>query len=446
MMLSTHGYVSARPEFGKPDTGGQVVYILELSKCLARLGYEVDLYTRQFEDQPSIETVDERVRLVRIPCGGPDFIPKETLCNAIPEWVENAFAFIKDHELKYAFINSHYWDAGLAGQSLAHLLTVPHVHTPHSIGTWKRDNMDGEPDELERKYNFRQRIREEKVIYDECDMLIATTPQQRDLLKASDYDVPVEKIRVIPPGYDDSRFFPVSIASRQALKRERGIEGPVVLVLGRMAHNKGYDLLIRAMTYVIERVPETRLILAAGSNHPSERELEQIEELHELARELNIEGNIVFEDYIPDDKLADYYRLADVFALSSRYEPFGMTAVEAMACGTPTVITTEGGLWEQVIWGLEALCANPFDPAAFGIALASVLQYPRIHSQLAKHGSQAARAKFTWTGVAQQLLRVLDSIEPQIRPDAARLDPASGPRAAWAIDPAETELWKTPTS
>ena len=85
LMISTHGYVAAEPEFGKPDTGGQVVYVLELSKCLARMGYAVDILTRQFEDQPFIEEVAERARIVRIPCGGDDFIPKETLCEAIPD-------------------------------------------------------------------------------------------------------------------------------------------------------------------------------------------------------------------------------------------------------------------------------------------------------------------------------------------------------------------------
>ncbi len=445
MMISTHGYVSANPEFGKPDTGGQVVYIVELARCLARLGFDVDIYTRQFEDQPPREQINDRVQVLRLPCGGREFIPKETLCEHIPEWVENALAFIRDNELQYAFINSHYWDAGLAGQSLANELGIPHLHTPHSIGAWKRDNMDGDPEELERKYNFRQRVREEKVIYDECDVLIATTPQQRDILKAGEYDVPQEKIRVIPPGYDDTRFYPVSLASREALKRDLDVQGPVVLALGRMAHNKGYDLLIRSMPFVIQRVPEARLMLAVGSTDPSPREIEQIGELRDLVRDLGIEQSVVFRDYIPDELLPDYYRMADVFALSSRYEPFGMTAVEAMACGTPTVITTEGGLWEQVTWGLEAVYANPFDPNAFGDAVANVLQYPRVAAQLAKFGSQKARARFTWTGVAHQLLRVLEAIEPRVRVEDQGEAP-TGPRAAWAVDPAEEELWKTAIS
>ena len=240
MMISTHGYVGAEPEFGKPDTGGQVVYVLELSKCLGRMGYHVDIFPRQFEDQPPTEKVAPRVRLLRIPCGGKDFIPKETMCEHIPEWVSNVRRFLRTRQLEYSFINSHYWDAGLAGQALANALDIPHLHTPHSIGAWKRDNMDGDPEELERRYNFRHRIREEKVVYDECDVLVATTPQQRDILAASEYDSPTDKIRVIPPGYDDMRFFPVSLASRQAIKRDLELEGRIVLALGRIARNTSW--------------------------------------------------------------------------------------------------------------------------------------------------------------------------------------------------------------
>jgi mannosylfructose-phosphate synthase len=155
-----------------------------------------------------------------------------------------------------------------------------------------------------------------------------------------------------------------------------------------MAANKGYDLLIRAMPPVFERVADARLLLGVGSTEPTPREREQVKELKALARELGIADRVIFRDFIEDDVLADHYRIADVFALSSRYEPFGMTAVEAMACGTPTVITTEGGLWEQVVWGLEALYANPFDPEAFGYAICTILQNRRVADQLAKYGSQ----------------------------------------------------------
>lgn len=410
MMISTHGYVAVEPELGKPDTGGQVLYVLELSKCLGRMGYQVDILTRQFEDQPKVESVADRVRILRFPCGGEGFIPKETMCEHISEWVANVTRFIEVKRLRYAFINSHYWDAGMAGQALANRLGVLHIHTPHSLGSWKRDNMHETPEEGERKYNFRRRIREEKVVYDECDALIATTWQQRDILTAGEYDAHADKIRVVPPGYDDTRFFPVSKATRLALEEEHGYDGRIVLALGRMAHNKGYDLLIQAMPPVFKRVENAKLVLAVGSTEPTTREREQIAELKKLAENLGIADRVVFRDFIPDEALPDHYRMADVFALCSRYEPFGMTAIEAMACGTPTVLTTEGGLWEQVTWGLEALYADPSDPEAYGHAICTVLQRPRVADQLALYGSKKARADFTWNGIAQQVLRITQAM------------------------------------
>lgn len=411
MMISTHGYVSPTPEFGKPDTGGQVVYVLELSKWLAKLGYAVDIFTRQFEQQPHIEEVQgEQVRIVRIPCGGPTFLPKERLCESIPEWITSALHFICVNQIDYAAINSHYWDAGIAGQALSNHLAIPHLHTPHSIGSWKRDNMPGSPAELERKYNFQTRITTERDIYLQCAGLIATTPSQREILTHQPYEVPLDKISLIPAGYDDSRFFPISDSSKQVLKRQLGLHGRVVLAIGRLARNKGYDLLIQAMKPVCDRLPDAQLVLAIGSNSLNADEERQLAELKALAQSLELTERIDFRGYIADDDLPNMYRAADVFALSSRYEPFGMTAIEAMASGVPTIVTTEGGLWEQVKWGVESLYANPNDTEAFGHSILDILQYPEISQQLSLHGSAKARSSFTWSSVAQDFIRLCQHI------------------------------------
>ena len=278
--------------------------------------------------------------------------------------------------------------------------------------------MAGDPAELDRQYNFTRRIRDERSIYHAADAIVATTPQQREILVASEYDVPSARVAVVPPGFDDSRFFPVSTASRLARKRELGFTGPLILALGRVAANKGYDLLLRAMPTIIARVPAARLLLAVGSTEPTPGETRQIGDLRRLAIELGVDESVTFRDHIPDEVLADTYRAADVFALSSRYEPFGMTAIEAMACGTPTVITTEGGLWEMVAWGLEALYASPLDPEAFGHAISTVLLYPRVAGQLARFGTHRARSSFTWNGIAQQLVSLPSLVEhADVRPE-----------------------------
>src|SRR5687768_5502045 len=109
-LISTHGYVAAEPPLGAADTGGQVVYVIELARKLALLGHEVDIYTRRFEDQPVFDEVDERVRVIRIPCSGNEFIPKEYLYNYLMEWCENAVRFVRRNNFSYTLINSHYWD------------------------------------------------------------------------------------------------------------------------------------------------------------------------------------------------------------------------------------------------------------------------------------------------------------------------------------------------
>ncbi|MBA3699236.1 MAG: glycosyltransferase [Planctomycetes bacterium] len=406
-MVSTHGYVAAQPPLGKADTGGQVVYVLELAKKLADMGYEVDIWTRRFEDQPEVDVMTERVRVLRVPCGGKDFIPKEYIHRSLKEWARKVLATIRKHDVSYVFINSHYWDAGYASQLLAEPLATPHVHTPHSLGQWKqkqmRDDYPGHDDEFEKQYNFKERIHHETLIYSESDLVIATTPIQTDLL-VKDYGLPRDRVRMIPPGYDDNRFYPVSTATRQVARERLGFKGPTVLALGRLARNKGYDLLIRAFAVVAKRIPEARLRIAAGGEQLGEFEQKLMNELTALVDEMGLRENVVFDHFIPDADLPDWYRAADCFVLCSRYEPFGMTAVESMACGTPTVVTCHGGLWRTLVFGVHALVADPFDAEDLGITITKVLRLRGLDYMLRTRAPRRARATFTWTGIAQQLL------------------------------------------
>lgn len=406
-MLSLHGYVAAVPPLGAADTGGQVVYVLELSKKLARLGYAVDIWTRRFEKQPEFEAVDDQVRIIRVPCGGSGFLPKEYLCDHLPEWHAHALRLIEKHALTYTFINSHYWDAGLAGQQLSAALDIPHIHTPHSLGLWKQRQMEADfpasAAEFESRYNFTRRIAAERAIYHGCSAVVATTPPQLDLI-ARDYGVAPDRIRMVPPGYDDHRFFPVSEASREAIRTRLGFHGKVVLAVGRLARNKGYDLLIDAFALVAQRVPAAVLHLAVGGANLNPHEQALLCELRARAANTGCADRIHFGSFITDAELPDYYRAADMFVLSSRYEPFGMTAIEAMASGTPTVVTVHGGLYRALSFGRHALFADPFDREDLGITMAKIFRHPRLRVRLARMGAHKARSLFTWSGIAQQLL------------------------------------------
>ena len=140
--MSLHGYVGAQPELGRPDTGGQVVFVLELSRHLAGLGYRVDIVTRRFEDQPATEPD----RGPRLGCGGSpsaerDFVRKEDMHDHLGEFVGRFLADPRVDRRRYDAVLTHYWDAGWAGQRIAEELRLPHIHTPHSLGSWKRADM-----------------------------------------------------------------------------------------------------------------------------------------------------------------------------------------------------------------------------------------------------------------------------------------------------------------
>ncbi len=403
LMISLHGYVGANVEFGKPDTGGQVVYVLELAERFSRLGKKVDLLTRQFEDQPEYDVVDENYSIWRVPFGGKEFIRKEDMHDHLKKFVTNTLAAIKKDRKKYDIVYSHYWDAGWAGQKIAEELGISHVHTPHSLGWWKQHSMGSDMDEkvMEKDYRFKERIRKEYFVYQMCNHVIATTLPQVDLL-VQQYDVLPRNCSMVPPGIDENRFFPVPSKENDKIRAKYDIHPTDVLALGRMAHNKGYDLLIKALPTVFDLCPEARLVAAVGGD--STQDKLGIKKLKTLANELGVQDKITWKNYIADEDLANVYRSANIFAMPSRYEPFGMVAIEAMACGTPAVVTVHGGLNDLIDFGNQALFADPHRSVEFGAMMAMPLQYPTLRNEISVEGARFARRNFGWTGIAKRIL------------------------------------------
>lgn len=401
LMLSLHGYVGAEVELGKPDTGGQVVFVLELARKFAEMGQIVDVVTRRFEGQPEVDDLGSGARVVRVPFGGDDFIRKEDMHDHLEEFVGR---FLAGNGQGYDVVSSHYWDAGWAGQRVAEELGIPHIHTPHSLGAWKKADMKGDTQQIESDYRFEERIRKEFLIYRQADMIIATSPQQVEQLEA-DYEVPQRHVTMIPPGVDEDRYTPVSADEIATNRRRLGMREHDVYTIGRAAANKGYDLLIRAVPHLVELIPDARLQLAVGADSASDRR--KVEKWKALSEELGVADRIVWRGYVPDDEMADLYRAAAVFALPSRYEPFGMTAIEAMACGTPTVVTVHGGLEEMTDFGTQALFADPHRPEEFAVMLSMPMQYERLRERLSVDGARYARRHFGWRSIARRTARVM---------------------------------------
>lgn len=392
------------------DTGNAAFQALALAGALGRFGWKVDLCTWRRHGGPNEEHVARGVRILRFDYDDSESLPETSAEPFSPRWVERVRRSANLADTPRQAIISHGRDAGVAGMALAKQLDIPHLHMPRSLGISDHQQLVTTDDAPEHPFNLKQREDAERLLYAACDVLLAGSPTMRDAL-VRDYGVAPDKVEITPPGFDDAHFFPVSQATRCELKERLGLRGRIVYSCGAPIRSNGFDLLLRAMPVVLARLENARLVLGIERPDAPRRHQREIAACRALAARLGIADRVAIAPYPTVNELPDHLRAAGVFALGTPDEACSVHAVEAMACGTPTVISSLSGIGEQIAWGLEALTADPFDAEAFGHALAAVLQQDRLAGQLARCGSERARAEFTWTEVAQRVIRVLEAVQ-----------------------------------
>ncbi len=407
-MLSTHGYVDPIPQLGRTDTGGQVVYVLELSKALSRLGRRVDIYTRAFErSKPPVDPLPGHpgVRVVRIPAGPWEFIPKEEIYEVLPELAANMVEFIRGQRLDYDLFHGHYVDAGIVTLEVAQKLDRPAFFTAHSLGAWKREQMGGDPEEMERRFNFNHRTSEELRIFKSVRAQTVTTDLQLEKI-AELYGYSADNIHVIPPGVDVDLFQPLRPDEHE---RETGLPTPYILCLSRIDTNKGHDFLLHAFELVRRAVPGVHLVIAGGSPQPEEREQGVLEMMDAIIDQKGLRDLVRhIPGHVDRQTLASYYRRAALFVLPSLFEPFGMTALEAMACGTPVVASRLGGIRSVIESGVNGLLIDPSDAAELAAAMIHLLSEPTFAQRIGNAGRETVRERYSWEAIAGRHLELYD--------------------------------------
>jgi mannosylfructose-phosphate synthase len=398
--LSVHGYFDPEPILGRTDTGGQVTYVLELAKHLARLGVQVDIFTRQFEGRSRIAPVTDGVRVIRLPCGPDEFIRKEDLFPHWDEYVDNMLAFLADNDLAYQVYHAHYWDAGYVAMGVAEKLGQPFFYTAHSLGAWKKEQMGGDPDEMERQFKFKERIHWENIIFRRAAAHTVTTEDGRDTYKRL-YDFETPHMEVIPPGVDVRRFRAPEHGGENIdlVTPER-----YVFALSRIDSNKGHAELLRAFSYVREKCPDVHLVIGGGSKNPKQHEIDVKNGFLEVVDELELNDQVLFTGYIADEELDTYYRKAELFVLPSKYEPFGMTTLEAMSCGTPVVATRFGGIRKNLRHEHDALLVDPSNEREFASAMIRILNDDELSATLRANGLETIHGRFSWDSIAETTL------------------------------------------
>lgn len=376
---------------GTQHAGGMNIYVRRLADELAREDIGVDVFTRRASpDSPEILQLDSGARVIHLSAGPATHLPKSVLPLHIPAAVAAFQDFVGRENTHYDVLHSHYWLSGLTASRVRPDTSVPFIHMFHTLSKVK-ELYAGFPD----AHDSALRYDGERCVLRSADVVVGATREEEEYL-ARFYGREPRRFEVIPPAVDGDLFRPLDQGES---RRRLGIgSGPVVLFVGRQDRIKGLDALIGVVAELGYRLQEAPRLLVVGAG-TDRIELQRIR--RNMARR-GVGHAVEVRGTVPQADLPLYYSAADVLAMPSAYESFGMAALEAMACGRPVVAYRVGGLAELVQHGFTGFLADPGNITEFAALVERVLRSNR-REQMGRNGTALAR-RFRWETVAERTM------------------------------------------
>lgn len=401
-LVSEHA--SPLATLGGVDNGGQNVYVAQIARHLAAKGHQVDVFTRKDRKElPEIVEWEKRLRVIHVPAGPERYVRKEDMLKYMDDFTRYMQDFI-NKQGRYDLIHANFWMSGLVAADLKAELSIPFVVTFHALGRVRRiyqGKADGFPEE---------RIEIEDRIIREADGIIAECPQDlQDLVEL--YQADASKITIVPGGFDPDEVWSVS---KSIARRVLGIspDEKIVLQLGRLVPRKGVDIVVRGFAQAIRefQTPAKLIIVGGESNEPDPKITPEIGRLQKIAAEEKVSDWIIFAGRKQRRMIKYYYSAADVFVTTPWYEPFGITPLEAMACGTPVIGSAVGGIQYTVMDGITGFLVPANDAVALAERLGQLLLHPELCSRLGAQGEQRVYGMFTWEKVTDAINNIYEHV------------------------------------
>lgn len=429
-LISEHA--SPLGTFGGADSGGQNVYVGQIAKHLAIAGYTVDVFTRRdSQELPEIIEWMDGVRIVNVPAGPPIYVRKEDMLPYMEEFTayvlnfcQNPWSFQSKAHKKYDLIHANFWMSALVAAEIKQVLGIPFVVTFHALGRVRRF-WQGEADEFpDERFTIEDRI------VAEADHIIAECPQdEEDLLRL--YHAKKEKITIIPCGFDASEFWHVD---KTKARKTLGLppDERLILQLGRLVPRKGVDTVIRAFGHLLQQyhIQAKLLIVGGESEQPDPNLTPEIARLQTIATEEGVESQVTFVGRRSREMVKYYYCAADVFVTTPWYEPFGITPLEAMACGTPVIGSHVGGIKYTVKDSETGYLVPPNQPEAIAERIAYLYKNPQAHKRFSDNAIQRVNHLFTWEKVTSSVASLYEKVLSQKHKPIFLSPPASPPSPA----------------
>jgi D-inositol-3-phosphate glycosyltransferase len=388
-MVSEHASPLADP--GGHDSGGQNVHVRELSRALAAAGHDVTVLTRRDNpDLPDVVALQPGVTVRHVAAGPARPIPKDDVVGHIPELARGLEQSWRTDPPD--IVHAHFWMSGIAAATALRDLDIPLVQTFHALGCVKRRHQGAADTSPE------GRIRAERLLTHLADRVVATC--EDELFELIRMGAPRQRVSIAPCGVDTAKFSPDGPAA------PRG-DRPRVVSVGRLVRRKGIDEVIAALA----AVPEAELVVAGGQAVSTDGAPDpDTARLQAAAARAAVSDRVRFLGALSRDEVPTLLRSADVVVCAPWYEPFGIVALEAMACGRAVVATAVGGMQDTVVHGVTGLHVPPRKPDALAAALRELLADPTLPAVFGSAGRARVLARYTWERVAAATERVYDEV------------------------------------
>ena len=450
-LFSPHGLIRFKnPEIGRDkDTGGQVKYILELLENLSQHPKvrKVDLFTRRIIDkrvsssyEKEIETVNEKARIVRVGCGGNSYRSKESLWDYLDEFIDKTIRFIEKEDDFPDVAHGHYADGNYLAGQISQVLGIPFIATAHSLGLNKKNILlqDGmSPEKINEKFNMGRRIKTEEDTIRKADIIIVSTQHEIETQYSLYKTEKTGKFEVIPPGVNTDIFYPfyrfdmpgfkMDIPQEQALYHvnsdiERFLFNPakpLILSIGRADKRKNFEMIIKSYGQDKELQAMANLAIFAGvrkdiSEMPAD-EQDILTNLLLLLDKYDLYGKMAIpKKNDPKLEVPEIYRIAarkkGVFVNATPGENFGLTIVEAAACGLPVVASPTGGPKEILEHCDNGLLVDVEDPVEIAEALKKIISNQVLWEKYSANGIVASNQLYSWPAHTNKYLEIIDEL------------------------------------
>jgi glycosyltransferase involved in cell wall biosynthesis len=380
-MVSEHA--SPLATLGGVDAGGQNVHVAALATALEERGHDVVVYTRH--DSPALPrrvAMRPRLHVEHVPAGPVVPIAKDEL---LPYMAAFAEGLARTWEASRPdVVHAHFWMSGLAAVRAAARFGVPVLQTFHALGVVKRRwqaDQDTSP---------ASRVDIEREVACRADRVIATCSDEAAELRA--LGVAANRIDVVPCGVDVSLFRPAAATNRPPRSTPR------LLIVSRLVPRKGVEDAIRALALI----PTAELVVVGGPAIEALDADPEVARLRRVMAECGVADRVVLAGHRPHEELPAIIRASDLLLAVPWYEPFGITVLEAMACGVPVVGSAVGGLLDTVVPGVTGLLVAPRDPSSIAAAARLLLYDEPRRGAMGRAGVDRVREFYTWERVAEQ--------------------------------------------